>query len=372
MLPFALRRPWLLLRDLWVNRDEPDLEKLRATHSPERFLWAILPHAARTFSACIAMLPAQMARAAAVGYLYCRILDTYEDLAPSEAEGQRLLLTFAKRFGHSPGKLSSAPSLEGATPVDHRDRAHLLLVDCCDRVDAIYHTLPKTSQRAVQKLVRDMAGGMIWARRIFEKQRGCLHSEQQLYHYCHAVLGNPVAFAQKLILGRELSHAERSNAMRVGEFVQLANVTRDIEKDLARRVAYDSRLAPYLGHTLPRDLLDDTENDFPPRKAVHAARIRMFAIALDRSPAYTEMLRQLRFRRISLTRASAMLMFEFCNRYYRSCAQHLGRTEWPGPRGSLRTLMSALPSLLSQKHAMRRAETIKSHLLAASPNADNR
>ena len=58
MLPFALRRPWLLLRDLWVDRDEPDLDKLRETRAPERFLWAILPHAARTFSACIAMLPA--------------------------------------------------------------------------------------------------------------------------------------------------------------------------------------------------------------------------------------------------------------------------------------------------------------------------
>ena len=66
MLPFALRRPWLLLRDLWVDRDEPDLEKLRNTRAPEAFLWAILPHAARTFSACIILLPSRMARAAAV------------------------------------------------------------------------------------------------------------------------------------------------------------------------------------------------------------------------------------------------------------------------------------------------------------------
>lgn len=370
MLPFALRRPWLLLRDLWVDRDEPDLEKLRATHSPERFLWAILPHAARTFSACIAMLPARMARAAAVGYLYCRILDTYEDLAPSEAEGRRLLLAFAKRFGREPGELGPAPALEGAAPIDHRDRAHLLLVECCDRVDAIYRTLPEASQWAVLHLVRDMAGGMIWARRVFEAQSGCLNSEAQLDHYCHAVLGNPVAFAQRLILGRELTTDERANAMRVGEFVQLANVTRDVEKDLARSVAYDPSLAPHLGHTLPRDPLADSESDAPARDAVRAARSRMFGLALERSPAYTEMLRRLRFRRLSLTRASAMLMFEFCDRYYRSCARRLGRPDWPGPRTSFRTLMSAFPSFLSQKRTLRRAEAIEAHLLAARPDAN--
>jgi phytoene/squalene synthetase len=365
MLPFALRRPWLLLRDLWVDRDEPDLEKLRATRSPERFLWAILPHAARTFSACIAMLPAPMARAAAVGYLYCRILDTYEDLAPTEAEGRRLLLAFARRFGREPGELTPAPALEGAQPVDHRDRSHLLLVECCDRVDAIYRTLPLANQWAVLHLVRDMAGGMTWARRVFEAQFGCLHSEAQLDHYCHAVLGNPVAFAQRIILGRELSPEERANAMRVGEFVQLANVTRDVEKDLAREVAYRPSLQPHLGHTLPRDTADDTEADAPARAAVHAARSELFELALARAPAYTEMLRQLRFRRLSLTRASAMLMLEFCDRYYRGCARRIDRPAWPGPSSSFRLLLSTFPAFLSQKRALRRAEAIEAHFLAA-------
>ena len=365
MLPFALRRPWLLLRDLWVDRDEPDLDKLRETRAPERFLWAILPHAARTFSACIAMLPAPMARAAAVGYLYCRILDTYEDLAPDEAEGRRLLLAFARRFGREPGPLEAAPPLEGAQPIDHRDRAHLLLVECCDRVDAVYRTLPEASRWAVLHLVRDMAGGMIWARRVFEAQSGCLQSQAQLEHYCHAVLGNPVAFAQRLILGRELSETERANAMRVGEFVQLANVTRDVEKDLARSIAYDPGLAPHLGHALPREPLGDTADDRTAREAVHAARSRMFDLALERAPAYTEMLRQSRYRRLSLTRASAMLMLEFCDRYYRSCARRLGRPDWPGPRTSFRTLMSAFPAFLSQKRTLRRAEAIEAHLLAA-------
>ena len=81
-MSFALLRPRLLVSNLTAQRDRPRLHHLRTLVQPERFVWAILPHAARTFSACIAMLPARAARAAAVGYLYCRMLDTYEDLHP--------------------------------------------------------------------------------------------------------------------------------------------------------------------------------------------------------------------------------------------------------------------------------------------------
>ena len=57
LLPFVLRRPVLLLRDLLMDRRRPDLERLAMIQEPERFVWEILPHAARTFSACIILLP---------------------------------------------------------------------------------------------------------------------------------------------------------------------------------------------------------------------------------------------------------------------------------------------------------------------------
>ena len=67
-VPFSVRRPGLLLQGIFTNRDQPDFAKLAALTDPEVFLWAILPHAARTFAACIVILPEQKARAAAVGY----------------------------------------------------------------------------------------------------------------------------------------------------------------------------------------------------------------------------------------------------------------------------------------------------------------
>src|SRR6266480_7669481 len=113
MLPFLLRRPLLITRDLLASRERPDLERLARIEDPEAFLWAILPHAARTFAACITLLPARSALAAAVAYLYCRMLDTYEDLVPDQEVRERSLRAFATRFANIDGPLVPAPAIDG-------------------------------------------------------------------------------------------------------------------------------------------------------------------------------------------------------------------------------------------------------------------
>ena len=372
-LPFAIQRPWLLMRDLVVNRNAPNLDRLRSIRSPERFLWAILPHAARTFSACITMLPSASAQAAAVGYVYCRILDTYEDLAPTPQQGQKLLRDFAARFArpevqmeaNSPSKSSSgesgalltagAPQLHGANPVDLRDQAHLLLVERCDLIDRVFLKLPAASRVAIVHLVRDMAGGMVWAKRVFDQQNGVIQSPSQLRHYCNAVLGNPVAFAMRLMMRRELTPPERETAMDVGELVQLANVTRDIEKDLERGVAYHPILQP--GTPTSADV-------------IRQARSQIFDLAMAQAPAYTRMVESIGFRFFSLSRASALLMLEFTDRYYRSCARRIERPVWKGPRSSIWLLMRTFPAFLSRRATLKRVRQIEANLTAAGLSSE--
>ena len=89
-IPFGVRRPWLLLRGGLTNRKHPDLVALGSIEDPDRFVWAILPHAARSFATSILMLPTDKAPTAAVAYLYCRMLDTYEDLSPPRGGRRRL------------------------------------------------------------------------------------------------------------------------------------------------------------------------------------------------------------------------------------------------------------------------------------------
>ena len=53
MRPALALGPMLLMQGLSVNRRRPDLDALAAETRPERFVWKVLPHAARSFAASI-------------------------------------------------------------------------------------------------------------------------------------------------------------------------------------------------------------------------------------------------------------------------------------------------------------------------------
>ena len=50
--PFWVRRPFLVVRDALADRERPDLDRLGRIDDPEAFVWAVLPHAARTKPSC--------------------------------------------------------------------------------------------------------------------------------------------------------------------------------------------------------------------------------------------------------------------------------------------------------------------------------
>ena len=66
---------------------------------------------------------------------------------------------------------------------------------------------------------------------IFEGQQGVLDDERQVLDYCHRVIGLPALFVMETLLG-SVSGDHRRDALEVSELIQLANITRDIEKDL--------------------------------------------------------------------------------------------------------------------------------------------
>src|SRR6185503_712488 len=141
--------------------------------------------------------------------------------------------------------------------------------------------------------------------------------QAQLSAYCRHVLGNPTVFGIRILrlhYGQELSLTakEREDAMLVGEFVQLANVTRDIEKDLKRGIAYDAVLKPDLGGDLSDPAL---------LRRCRDARERLLRMALARAGAYTRAITSIRMPNVAVARAAAVLMMLFTERYYRECAR---------------------------------------------------
>lgn len=360
-LPFLLQRPALLLRDLLVNRQAPDLKGLGSIQDPEAFLWRILPHAARTFSACIALLPAPLARASAVAYLYCRCLDCYEDLLPDHSQREKALSEFASRFRPLSGRLPDpAPTLDPGLAQDARDGAHILLVNRCQMVDQIFHRLAPPIQGIIIDLVRGMAQGMVWSSDTFEKQQGVLLDSEQLSRYCGHVLGLPAVFAARILQFHhrndpQLTLGLKEDAMLVGEMVQLANITRDIEKDLLRGVGYDPRLRGALGRAV--------EGDIKLQERIREVRQDFLLRALRLAPAYRRFSIQLDFSRFSFGRASAVLMLLFTDRYYRSCARRVGLRAWKGPHSGLAVLMQSIPATVSSAWARRILERTEKHFL---------
>jgi phytoene/squalene synthetase len=345
-LPFALRRPGLLLRGARVDRDRPDLERLRHIDDGEAFVWAILPHAARTFATSILMLPAPQSLTAAVAYLYCRMLDTYEDLTQGR-DTEAALAAFAGRF-----ETLDPPARVALHPRTARDRAHAMLVERCHLVDEVFATLPELDRQRIIDLVGAMAEGMVWSARRFAAQGGVLLNEEQVSRYCHHVIGEPVVFALLLVTDGDLSDERRSDAFAVGELIQLANITRDVERDLERGIAYDPGLLPHLGR---RDSIEP----------VREARRRLMAQALPHASAYTRLSEEVVTSRISLARGSAVLMLLHTDRHYASCAQRIGHEAWRVP-GTAGLVIHTLLSVVSRRWSRRVMRRVEADFLAAA------
>lgn len=365
MTPFWIRRPILIVRDLLASRDTPDLNALGRIDDPERFVWAILPHAARTFSACIAMLPARSALPAAVAYLYCRMLDTYEDLVPERRGREASLRAFAARFDVGAGpRLAPAPGIGESTDLDARDRAHLLLVRRAALVDQVYMSFDAPTRRVVRDLVVDMADGMCWSSELFARDGGVLLDEAGLTRYCRNVLGNPVVFSVRLM---RLEHGatpdvtphELEDAMRVGEMVQLANITRDVEKDLRRGIAYHPALRADLGR-------DAAHGDGALVERCRLVRERLLRMALERAPSYGRIIDALQLPRFSVARASAILMLLFTERYFRGCARRVGHSGWDGPNSVVSLLRRTLATSWSAARARREIARVEAAFLQAA------
>ena len=348
-LPFSIRRLWLLARGGFVDRDQPDLGHLAAIEDPEKFVWAILPHAARSFAPSILLLSEDDARAGAVGYLYARMLDTYEDLSSDPSSAREALHLFAIRFNDErPGQPPPAP-----TPVDPdpRDQAHLLLVDRHRLVDQVFMGLDAPTRARITRLIQDMAAGMIEFSTIFEGQHGVLDDERQVLDYCHRVIGLPALFVMETLLG-PVSTDHHRDALEVSELIQLANITRDIEKDLRRGVAYHPALRAYLG--------SDTESS----AAVAIARRDLILLATRRAPSFRRLVDAVDLPRLSPARAAAVLMVLFTGRHYRDCAVDAGMPTTPRPRGKTTLVLTSIPAAISPRWADRVMIRVEADLLA--------
>lgn len=336
-----------------VDRDHPDLSHLAAIDDPEGFIWAMLPHAARSFAPSILLLPEDEARLAAVAYLYARMLDTYEDLSTSPGDARMAISRFAARF--ATGKPKPAPAVDRADPGDARDRVHLLLVERSCLVDEVFATLDEPGRLHIVRMVQDMARGMVEFATIFEDQGGVLEDEVQVLAYCHSVIGVPAGFTLDVMLdGAAAEH--RAETLHVSELIQLANITKDVEKDLKRGIAYHPVLRSHLG----------TDGAGESAADVAIARRELMRLATRRAGSFRRLLDAVDLPRFSPARSAAVLMMLFTDRHYRRCAIESGIPTWSGPTWVGSIILAAIPATFSPRWADRILTRVERDLLATS------
>jgi len=158
-------------------------------------------------------------------------------------------------------------------------------------------------------------------------------------------------------LREPLSAAQREDALRVGEFVQLANVTRDLEKDLARGVTWEPSLQGDLLRT-------DAASDAGLRERVRRARQRLMLRAFGNVSAYSGLMDAMCLPRLSRARASAILMLLFTERYWRGCARRCGAATGPGPERTPALFTRAAAAALSPRRAAAEVARVQGALLA--------
>ena len=350
-LPFSIRRLWLLIRGALVDRDNPRFDHLASIEDPDKFVWAILPHAARSFAPSILLLQKDDAKASAVAYLYARMLDTYEDLSVGLHAAREALSGFAARFDHP--RPQKAPSAPNPLNPDNRDRTHLLLIERHDLVDEVFMTLDPAVRKRIVRLIEDMAAGMSEFSMLFERQGGVLESDAQVLEYCRQVIGLPAVFVMDLVLDG-LSEEQTRDALEVSELIQLANITRDVEKDLKMGIAYHPSLRPHLG-----SLGDDVA-----AAAVLSARRDLMLLALQRVPSFRRLVAGVKLPRLSVARSAAVMMMLFTDRHYAGCARDIGAPSSPGRRRVATMVMASLPAAFSPRWAEHVLVRVEKDLLA--------
>jgi phytoene/squalene synthetase len=341
------RRILRVATNLRANRREPPLEDLERETDPERFLWRMLPHAARTFSLAIAVLPDRLAKTVGVAYLCCRILDTVEDLARDPAERDRMFdAAVALARDGAPLPALAAPWVQ-----DARDRAHLVLVRRSDLVARLLAELDPGSRARIAGLVARMAAGMKRAAAPREANGGVVAGAER-EQYCRAVLAEPLLFAEGEVravrgLSPEPPSERRAAGLEVGELVQLANVCRDVEKDLARGVAYDEALAPWIARPA----------DAPPA-VIAGVRRRILERVAALSGAVVPFFGGLPFRAVSGARGASLVLLITTARFFQRVN---ARLESPPLRrvalpAGLRAAPACAAGVLSRRAAQRAVE----------------
>lgn len=260
-------------------------------HTDWEFCTTSLREVSRTFSRPIEVLPGDLRKAVACGYLLCRIVDAVEDneaFSPAERDERYHAFHDVIR-GAAPASGFEALWLgvEGSPPHEVELCSHI------HRVMAVLDQVPVGMRDAVLRWVTEMARGMqIYSHRCADRD-GVIApwTSDDLQRYCYFVAGTVGHMLTELFSVEMELEPDSRTAQRMGELaepfgagLQLVNILKDITDDLHRGWSFVPRSLCRAQGLQNRDLANPDN-----RAAAHRAVVPLFDLArrnLDRALDY--------------------------------------------------------------------------------------
>lgn len=230
-----------------------------------RTCFALLPKVSRTFALSISLLKPPMRQSVCLGYLLCRLVDTFEDAetlsTPQKAAYIHDLQAFvAGRAVPGPEWPSQAAIAlgHGVSPSDRE------LLEALDAVLAALESLSLHDRQVVDRCFQEMATGMLEMQGVLDRDAHGLRvlpTMESLGRYCHYVAGIVGTLLTELFyLNSEAVSKDRyfdllARSEPFGQYLQKINILKDIPGDHAKGWCFIPRAAIQAAGLLPEALL---------------------------------------------------------------------------------------------------------------------
>ena len=230
-----------------------------------RICFALLPKVSRTFALSISLLKPPMRHSVCLGYLLCRLVDTFEDAETLDTAQKADYIHALQAFvaGRTQPEPDWAPKAvlalgHGASPSD------LELLACLDAVLAALSSLPLHDRHAVDRCFQEMAIGMLEMQEVLDRDAQGLRilpTVESLGRYCHYVAGVVGTLLTELIymnsdaLSKDRYFDLLARSEPFGQYLQKINILKDIPNDHAKGWCFIPRAAIQAAGLLPEALL---------------------------------------------------------------------------------------------------------------------
>lgn len=243
----ALSPPWrfyYLYRGFKARRQTGCPTALQERNDIKRLLY-LMPYVAASFTPVILIVPQKQLLLASLGYLYWRILDTFDDLLTGEDREKGLSILYDRlRKIDRDGCAIRDPEVDGFhfSNVGPRDEIYIMIVKNLDRLDSLFLQMNEVQRDVMMRFVKHQAEGF---RSVPDSH---FRTEFQYHEKCVSTI-MPGLYLATFEVNRNLYRhcMEEKTEKRledVCEAFETGNIIKDLEKDFRQGISYHPELVP--------------------------------------------------------------------------------------------------------------------------------